>query len=148
MKVGVIDGEEFVSHAHIPIPDLRASTSAQTTATLLGARLYPGVNFEFRRSTERAGKPRATVSIQKGFGIGFEFVVAFAGGERVRTWRRRTLAARLRTIERALCVARNMQRGRPRKHRFHLRLQRRGVERLDDVVADAGLLGGNDVFSL
>src|SRR5260370_31032928 len=37
---------------------------------------------------------------------------------------------------------------RPRKHRFHLGLQRRGVERLDDVVADSGLLGRNDVFGL
>jgi len=99
MKVGVIDGEEFISHALIPIPDLRASMSAQTTASLLGARLYPGVNFESRTNTERAGKPRATVSIQKSFGIGFEFVAAFAGDERVRTWRWRTLAALLRTID-------------------------------------------------
>src|SRR5450759_3876220 len=104
MKVGVIDGEEFISHALIPIPDLRASMSAQTTASLLGARLYPGVNFESRTNTERAGKPRATVSIQKSFGIGFEFVAAFAGDERVRTWRWRTLAALVRPIERALCL--------------------------------------------
>src|ERR1035437_1517348 len=146
MKVGVIDGEEFVSHALIPIPDLRASMSAQTTASLLRDRLYPGVNFESRTNTERAEKPRATVSIQKSFGIGFEFVAAFAGSERVRTWRWRT--ALLRSLARAPCVARNMLRGRPWKYRFHLRLQRRGVERLDDVVADASLLRGNDVFSL
>ena len=36
--------------------------------------------------------------------------------------------------------------GRPRKHRFHLGLQGGGVERLDDVVADPGLLRGDDVF--
>src|SRR5215470_9947133 len=34
------------------------------------------------------------------------------------------------------------------EHRFHLGLQRRGVERLDDVVADAGLLRGDDVLGL
>ena len=35
-----------------------------------------------------------------------------------------------------------------RKHRFHLGFQSDGIERLDDVVADAGLLRGNDVFGL
>jgi hypothetical protein len=38
--------------------------------------------------------------------------------------------------------------GRPRKHGFHLGLQGGGVERLDDVVADPGLLRGDDVFGL
>jgi hypothetical protein len=32
-------------HAVIPIPDLRASMSAQTTASLLRARLYPRRKF-------------------------------------------------------------------------------------------------------
>src|SRR6202158_2675319 len=54
----------------------------------------------------------------------------------------------LRHSEGVSCRARNMLLRRPRKHRFHLGLQRRGVERLDDVVADPGLLGGNDVFGL
>ena len=76
-----------------PIPDLRASMSAQTTASLLGARLYFGVNFEFRTNTERARRPRRTGSIQRSFGTGYEFATAFAGGDRVLTWQRRTLAA-------------------------------------------------------
>src|SRR5450755_3708536 len=38
--------------------------------------------------------------------------------------------------------------GSPGKHRFHLGPQRGGVERLDDVVVDPGLLRGNDVFGL
>ena len=37
---------------------------------------------------------------------------------------------------------------RPRKHRFHLGLQRGGIERLDDVVVDAGLLGGDGLLDL
>src|SRR5450432_1477116 len=36
----------------------------------------------------------------------------------------------------------------PGEHRFHLGLERGGVERLDDVVADTGLLRGDDVFGL
>ena len=34
------------------------------------------------------------------------------------------------------------------EHGFHLGLQRRGVERLDDVIVDAGFLRGDDVFGL
>jgi hypothetical protein len=50
--------------------------------------------------------------------------------------------------EKTVWIARDMLAGRPRKHRFHLGLQGGGVERLDDVVADPGLLRGDDVFGL
>src|SRR6266446_7385851 len=53
-----------------------------------------------------------------------------------------------RSPGKAFGIARNKLLGLAWKHRFHLGLQRSGVERLDDVVADPGLLRGNDVFGL
>jgi hypothetical protein len=51
-------------------------------------------------------------------------------------------------IASSVAIVRDVSVGRARKHRFHFGLQRGGIERLDDVVADAGLFRGNDVFSL
>src|SRR4051812_22447137 len=45
-------------------------------------------------------------------------------------------------------VARAMRSGLPGKYGFNLALQRCRVERLDDVIVDAGLLRGDDVFGL
>src|ERR1700675_2716208 len=52
----------------------------------------------------------------------------------------------LTALKMRFAASANMLLGRPRKHRFHPRLQRRRVEWLDDVVADSRLLRGNDVF--
>src|SRR5450631_3124040 len=74
---------------------------------------------------------------------GFEF--ASAAGGRLWAGQRQTVAARLPIASKWTPVSLALS---PRKHRFHLGLQRGGVERLDDVVADPGFLRGNDVLGL
>jgi hypothetical protein len=66
-----------------------------------------------------------------------------------RHWPWQTIAAQLLIrIEMGAGIVRDILFGGARKHRFHLGLQRGGVERLDDVVVDPGLLRGNDVLGL
>src|SRR6266852_3549054 len=118
--------------------------SAHTTPLLLGLSLYlerkSWLSYKYRVWPETT---RDGFHSEKMLRKGFEF--ASAAGGRPWTGQRQSVAAQLPIATKWAPVSFALS---PRKHRFHLGLQRGGVERLDDVVADPGLLRGNDVLGL